>query len=398
MHMIDRPFYFDCIRNLIGTRRVKVFSGLRRGGKTSLLRWTATAIRESGVEAARVHRFDRKRLDDGPGDTAASVSAALQDRQVGAVLLDDADGMDGWESLALTLCDRGWDVWVAVSGRYRGDERWEDIPVWPLGWEEFRSAWPSDRAGGFEAFRAWGGMPGLVALDWVPPLATGYLEGLVDSVLLRDVVARIHVRNVPMLLRLTRFLAASVGSVQTASSMVRYLASQGFSVTVDTVQAYVGQLVASGLVHAVARWDAVANRHRDLGAKYYLGDTGLFAALLGRPASPNALLENMVFLELRRRGFVVSVVRGFGRGGEAIDVDFMAERGGQRCFVQVAYVLGGAESVRREVGALAAIRDDAPKWLVSADPSAPALPSGICYGEARGWLAGGWVLRGALGD
>lgn len=390
--MVPRIRYIDHIRNWIGRPVIKVFTGLRRSGKSVLLRQTVELLVAGGLPADRVHLFDMELVDNDPYRAAPALNAALRGRPVGAVLIDEVQSIDGWERLAPSLLNQGWDVWLTgsnadllstelatmLTGRY------VEIPVWPLGFAEFAKFWPATNPGAFEAFLAWGGLPGLAGLDWKPALAQPYLDGVFDSILLKDVVARFNVRQVALLQRLARYVAETVGSPLSALAIAQFLKSQRLAIAVDTVQSYLDHLVSAFLVHAAPRWDVKAKRHLETGTKYYLGDTGLFVALLGRQASPNALLENLVFLELRRRGYRVAV----GRSAEDWEVDFVAERGDHRVYVQVAYQLPRESTVDRELRSLRVIDDHHPKVVVSLDAVPPALPDGILYQDLRAFLAG----------
>lgn len=375
---------------------IKVFTGIRRSGKSVLLRQTADALVAAGLPRDRVLLFDMELLDNDGLRPAGALHAALREREPGAVLIDEVQMVEAWERLAPSLLNQGWEVWLTgsnadllstelathLTGRY------VEIPVWPLGLAEFEAFWPAERAGAYDAFLAWGGMPGLAVLDWRPELVGPYLEGVFDSILLKDVVARFHIRNVALLQRLARYLAETVGTPLSPSSIARFLKSQRLSVTVDTVQGYLDHLVAAFLAHRVPRWDFGAKRHLEVGAKYYLGDTGLFVALLGRQAPPNAVAENLVFLELRRRGYRVSAGRSAASGRDEWEIDFVAERGDRRAYVQVAWRMDAPETVAREVRGFAAIDDHHPRVVLSSDTLAPALPAGVLYQDLRSFLRG----------
>jgi predicted AAA+ superfamily ATPase len=400
--MFTRPTYIDHIRNWTNRPLIKVFTGMRRSGKSVLLRQAAETLVASGFSPSNVHLFDMERLENDPYRSAEALNRALHERDQTdgssrrAVLIDEVQAIDGWERLAPSLLNQGWDVWLTgsnadllssdlathLTGRY------VEIPVWPLGWAEFQRFSTADEQTAWEAFLRWGGLPGLAALGWQHELARPYLESVFDSILLKDVVARFGVRNVPLLQRLARFVAESVGTPVSPSSIARYCKSQRLNVTVDTVQSYLDHLAAAFLVHAVPRWDVKAKRHLETGAKYYLGDTGLFTALLGRPAAPNALLENLVYLELRRRGYRVACGRTAQAGRDDLEVDFVAERGDERVYVQVAYLLNHPDTVDRETRSLLSIPDHYPKWIVHLDPLPPPLPDGLRTVNARTFMDG----------
>lgn len=392
--MHERSTYIDHARSWFGRPVIKVYTGLRRSGKSVLLRQTADALIAAGRPADRVHVVDMERLDNDRLREAAAFHREFAGRPVGAVLIDEVQTIRGWERLAPSLLNEGWDVWLTgsnadllstelatfLTGRY------VELPVWPLGLAEFREFWGPARPGAFETLARWGGLPGLAGLDWRPELAGPYLEGVFDSILLKDVVARFSVRNVPLLQRLARFVAETVGSPFSAASIARFLKSQRTTASVDTVQAYLDHLTSAFLIHVVPRWDVKARRHLETGAKAYLGDVGLFTALLGKPGAPEAVLENLVFLELRRRGYRVSVARAPGGDRDDLEIDFVADKADRRVYVQVALSLTAPSTVEREVRAFRGLDDAFPRLVVGLDPLPPALPDGVLYQDAREFL------------
>jgi predicted AAA+ superfamily ATPase len=172
-------------------------------------------------------------------------------------------------------------------------------------------------------------------------------------------------------------------SVLLEDVVVRFLRNQRTAVSVETIQAYLDHLSAACLLHPVRRWDIRGKAHLALGEKYYLGDIGLFTAILGGPADVNAVLENLVYLELRRRGAQVSS----GRDGD-LEVDFVAQRAGECLYVQVGGLVGAPETRERETRALEGIRDHHPKVVLSVDPLPIALPNGLRHVDLRRFLAG----------
>lgn len=396
--MIPRRSLLDQAEPWFGKPVVKVLVGLRRSGKSVLLRQIGDRLAALGLP---VHLFDMERMDNDALREAGALHARLRGEKPGAVLIDEVQEVRDWERLAASLLAEGWEVWLTGSNAHLLSSdlatlltgRYVVLPVFPLSFmefREFRSAGPNGRDD-LELYLRWGGLPGLHALQLREDLAREYLRSVFDSILLTDVVARFAVRNVPLLQRLARFVAATVGSPLSALSIAKFLKSQRLSVSVETVQDYLHHLESAHLARAVRRWDIRGKRHLEIGEKYYLGDTGLFIALLDRPGDVNAVIENLVFLELLRRGCRVSV----GRVGD-LEVDFVAERGGHTAYVQVAYLLAEPATVERELRPLRSIPDHHPKLLVSLDPLPPALDPGIRHLPLAGFLAGGSAGETAL--
>lgn len=391
---VRRPTYLTDAEPWMGRPVIKVLIGLRRTGKSVLLRQIAARHVELGTPSARVHCFDMERMANADLRTAESLHARLRNEPPGVVLIDEVQEVEGWERLTASLLAEGWDVWLTGSNAHLLSSelatlltgRYVELPVFPLSFVEFLSFRPGGtvEADDLDLYLAWGGLPGLHALEIREDLGREYLRAVFESILLKDVVARFAVRNVPLLERLTRSVASSIGSPLSALSIVRFLKSQRQSVTVETVQGYLSHLESALLIHGVRRWDVRGKRHLEIAEKYYLGDTGMFVALLDRPGDINAVLENLVFLELRRRGYRVSV----GRIGE-FEIDFVGERTGETVYVQVAYLLADPSTAERELRPLRAVPDHHPKWLLTMDKHPIASDDGVRH------LAIGQFLLGA---
>lgn len=395
---VHRPDYVTAAEPWFGKPVIKVLVGLRRSGKSVLLHQIAARYIERGTLAERVHLFDMERMANAELRTAEALHARLRDEPAGVVLIDEVQEVEGWERLVASLLAEGWDVWLTGSNAHLLSSelatlltgRYVELPVFPLSFVEFRAFRPpaTIEREDLELFLSWGGLPGLHALDLREDLCREYLRAVFESILLKDVVARFAVRNVPLLERLTRFVASSVGSPLSALSIVRFLKSQRQAVTVETVQGYLSHLESALLIHGVRRWDIRGKRHLEIAEKHYLGDTGLFVALLDRPGDINAVLENLVFLELKRRGYRVSV----GRIGE-LEIDFVGERKGETVYVQVAYLLAEPSTVERELRPLRAVADHHPKVLLTMDRHSIVTDDGVRHLSLDSFLFGAPLSR-----
>lgn len=398
--MLKRPEYYGYIREWRDKPLIKVFVGMRRTGKSVLLGQVADVLGEAGAASETIHRFDMELLENDELREARTFHQRLQGMPKGSVLIDEVQEIDGWERLTASLLSEGWDVWLTGSNaRMLSSDlathltgRYIEIPVLPLGWSEFGRFRGGDGPEEFDRFLRWGGLPGLHHLPWEEDISRQYLQTICESILLRDVVSRFSVRNVPLLQRLLRFACDSVGSPHSALSIAKFLKSQRLSINSETVETYVGHLEAAQLVHRVPRWDLKGKRHLEVAEKLYLGDTGLFQAVLGRSGEIGAVLENLVFLELKRRGCRVSV----GKVGD-FEVDFVAEKAGETAYLQVAWILPDQGVREREVRPLLAIPDHHPKVVLSLDPLPVPFPDGIRHLDAKRFLAGEPMGAGLLG-
>lgn len=395
---VPRPAYLATAEPWIGRPVIKVLIGLRRAGKSVLLRQIAARIVAAGTSPARVHVLDMERMANDEWRTAEALHARLRDQPPGVVLVDEVQEIENWERAAASLLGEGWDVWLTGSNaNLLSTElatlltgRCVELPVFPLSLGEFRDFRSPGGvvADDLDLYLRWGGLPGLHAFDLDDSLCREYLRAVFESILLKDVVARFSVRNVPLLERLTRFVASSVGNPLSALSIARFLKSQRQSVSVETVQGYLAHLESALLIYGVRRWDVRGKRHLELAEKYYLGDIGMFVALLDRPGDINAVLENLVFLELKRRGYRVSI----GRIGD-YEIDFVAERAAQVTYVQIAYLVAEAATLERELRPLRDVPDHHPKWLLTMDRHPVTTDDGICHMELSRFLLGDPLTR-----
>jgi predicted AAA+ superfamily ATPase len=252
------------------------------------------------------------------------------------------------------------EIATLISGRY------VEIPVYALGFEEFlqfRGIEKPDASKEFAIFLKYGGFPAIHHFDLEEEVVYQYISALYDTILLKDVVKRNNVRNIHLLENVSRYLFDNIGNIFSAKKVADYVRSQRMSVGVETVQNYIAYLLSTFAVHKVSRYDIKGKRLLELHEKYYLGDIGMRHAILGfREGDISGLLENLVFLELKRRGYKVFI----GQLGKQ-EIDFIAEKKNRKIYIQVAYLLATPETVEREFSVLLRIDDNYPKYVLSMD-------------------------------
>jgi predicted AAA+ superfamily ATPase len=219
-----------------------------------------------------------------------------------------------------------------------------EIPIFPLSLPEFLlfPGEPAARARElFPAYLRYGGLPAAQQLSDDEHSRYQYLSSVCDTIVLKDIVARHEVRNVPLFQNICRFAFDNVGQLFSAKRVADSLKNQRLAGTVDTVQRYGGYLCDAFVFCRVRRFDLRGKRHLEMNEKYYPGDVGLRHAVLGyRQDAMNGMLETLVFQELLRRGYAVSI----GKLGSK-EIDFVADRGKERMYLQVAYLMPTAETI-----------------------------------------------------
>jgi len=376
----SRTMYIDRLIPFIGKPVIKIITGMRRVGKSCILRQIVNRLHAKGVRAANTLFIDKESLEWEPVATYRDMNNAVKKAFGGIsgrkfLFVDEVQEIEGWEK-AITSIARQDDVDIIITGSnahmLSGElstllsGRYIEFPVNSLSFREFlafRQKKTDDAGDEFKKYLRYGGMPGIHHFELTDTLVYQYLSGIYDTLLLKDVVKRHSIRNVPLMENVIRFIFDNLGNLITAKRISDYLKSQKLNITVDTVQSYIGHLQGARMIHKLSRYDIRGKRHLELCEKYYLNDIGLRHAQLGyRESDPSGILENLVFLELKSRGYAVSV----GRWND-LEVDFIASKENERIYLQVAYLLTDRRTMDREVRSLNLIPDNYPKYLLSMD-------------------------------
>lgn len=312
------------------------------------------------------------------------------------LLIDEVQDIEGYEDALRSLHaeDRrqivatGSNAYIfssELSTRLGG--RYIEIPIYGLSYLEFlvfHGLGDTDES--LNDYLRVGGLPGLRLYDIKDEiLVRDYLQGVYNTIMMRDVVAREKIRNIPFIENLSRFIADNIGKLLSNSSIVKFMKSQGEKISEALTSAYIDHLCKALIIKPVARYDIHGKKLFELISKYYFADHGIRNFLCGfnLRGSIEKIMENVVYLHLLELGYAVSV--GILRAGE---IDFVATRGSRTLYVQVAYLLVSEETIDREFGNLARINDNYPKYVVSMDPVSGNLPEypGIRHVHLREFL------------
>ena len=371
---------------------IKVITGMRRVGKSSLLRLLKQTLRERRVSEKQIVLIDKESVDFDFIEDYRDLAGFLK-KQVGSakarhyLLIDEVQEIAQWERAVNSAFKEGrWDIYLTGSNaRMLSSElttllagRYVEIPVYPLSlveFLEFRGLKRADTQSAFVEYLRYGGLPALHQFSLSEDTVFQYINSVYDTIVLKDVVNRHEVRNVPLFQNISRFVFDNIGNAFSAKKVADYLKSQRLTITVETVQKYLGYLTETYALHRVPRFDIKGKRHLEVSEKFYLGDIGLRNAVLGyREEAINGLLENLVFLELKRRGYQVSVGKLNG-----YEIDFIASRKKERIYVQVAYLIASQKTMEREFGVLEKIPDHFPKLVLSMDQVQRDTRTGILH-------------------
>jgi uncharacterized protein len=384
------------IKPFIGQNLIKVLVGQRRVGKSYLLRQLMDEIREMQPDAniiyinKELHEFEvikdhkslTKYLNENivPGDS-------------NYIFIDEIQDITGFEKTLRSLQAKAeHDIYITGSNAFllSGElatylsGRYIEFKIFGLTYNEFLDFRKlPDQHAEFLNYLRFGGLPYLVNIELKDEIVFDYLRNIYAAILFKDVVSRHKIRNVSLLENLVRYLADNAGSLLSAKSISDFLKAQKISVSPNVILNYISFLEEAFFVLKVNRTELRGKKIFEIGQKYYLEDLGLRHALLGyRPTDIGKILENIVYLHLRIAGYEVKVGQYQDK-----EIDFVCERGNEKIYVQVAYLLIDEKTIQREFGNLELIKDNYPKYVVTMDELTSGNRNGIEHIQVRKFLS-----------
>ena len=378
MKTIIRQTYIDKIEKYLGKETIVVIVGQRRVGKSYMLRQLLEL--KSNDSANNVIYIDKEKRQFDAIQTYQDLNAYIEEHLDRAkhnyILIDEVQDIKEFErSIRSYRTEPNTDVIITGSNaRMLSSDlstmiggRYKEIHILPLSYEEFLMFHTlPDNDESLGKYISFGGLPGLVVLGLDEEIARDYQMGIYNTVLLKDVIMRNQIRNVPFLEDLVRYLADNSGKLISANNISKFMKSLGLTITPTLVINYLSFLCASYIVSEVKRFDVHGKKLFESNGKYYFKDHGLRNAIAGgeREGDIEKVLETVVYQHLIRLGYTVHV--GQLKAGE---IDFVCSRiDGSRAYVQVAYLIADDTTYQREFGNLKAIKDNYPKYVISMSP------------------------------
>lgn len=380
--MIKRQDYLVEIEKFIDKPQIKILTGIRRSGKSTILKLLQNELLNRGVENNQilVINFESFRYSDYTNSKAfyTYLSNKMVSDKRYYLLLDEIQEVDQWEK-AINSFTVDFDVDIYLTGsnsQLLSSElatyiagRYIEIPVFTLSFKEylkFKKHYQhniEEHKVEFLEYLKKGGFPTIHAFDYEDEDAHKIVRDIYASILLKDTVQRYKIRDVELLERVVKYVFNNIGNTFSGKNIADYFKSQQRKVDVNTVYNYLNALEGAFVVYRVPRYDIKGKEILKTQEKYYVSDLSLVYATLGnRDEMIAGILENIVFLELKRRGFEVFI----GKIGQK-EIDFIATRGDKKMYIQVTYKLENQSTVEREFGILNNIRDQYPKYVVSMD-------------------------------
>ena len=382
--MIKRELYLKKIRNFIDKPVIKVITGMRRSGKSMILKLISQELLEKGISSQNIIYINFESLMFSDLTEFKSLynhiiekSQTLTEKVY--ILLDEIQEVEHWEKAVNSfMVDLDCDIYITgsnanllsselatyIAGRY------VEIKVYPLSFREYidfaKIQNPQNILSNeeyFEQYLQFGGLPGIHNFNYDKSNIYQYLSDIYSSILLKDVVAKNNIRDVELLERIILYIFDNIGNTFSAKNVSDFLKSQGRKLSRETVYNYLKALESAYIISPVQRYDIKGKAHLETMKKFYLTDLGFRHAKLGyRPNDIAGYLENIIYLELIRRKHTVNI----GKLGTK-EIDFIGTLENEKLYIQVTYLLASPETVEREFSPLKKIEDNYPKYVLSMD-------------------------------
>lgn len=396
--MIARIQYLENLICFRDKQLIKVVTGIRRCGKSTLFELYQEYLLQNGVEQRQIIAYNLEAGEYADVKDNKDLFRLVADRlcsdAMNYIFLDEVQRVTDFQKAVDALfIKKNCDVYITGSNAFllSGElatllsGRYVEIKMLPLSFREFISAYPADSNIDrlYQDYVHNSSFPYALELGGAREIRQ-YLEGIYDSIVLKDIVARKRISDVDMLGSVTRFMFDNIGNLCSTKKIADTMTSAGRKITVHTVEKYLEALTESFIFYRVGRYDIKGRQYLKTGDKYYAADIGLRYSVLGnKKADEGHILENIVYLELLRRGYDIYI----GKVGTS-EVDFIAigEEGEE--YYQAAYTVMDADgrTLERELAPLNAIKDHNPKYLLTMDYGPVISHNGIKQINVLDWL------------
>lgn len=379
--MKKRDLYLNQLIQFKDKKLIKVITGLRRSGKSTLLSLFENHLITSGIDEKQIIRmnFESFEFDDMTNykELHAHIKKCILDpTRKHYILLDEVQQVSSWERVINAfLVDANVDIYITGSNAYLLSSelstflsgRYVEIKMQPLSFKEYLNFLESDKnmtsKETFNQYLQYGGLPTIVELLDNPDTIGPFLEGIYNTVLMKDVIERNGVRDAALLESILKFIAANIGSIVSTKKISDYLTSSGRKTTSDTIDNYLKMLENAFIIYKANRYDLKGKMFLKTLEKYYIVDIGIRNRLTElRNTDYGHILENFVYLELIRRGYDVTI----GKIG-SLEVDFVATKTNETIYYQVSATIMDEKTRERELKSLRAIQDNYPKYVLTMD-------------------------------
>ena len=381
----------DKIIPFIDAKFIKVLTGIRRSGKSTILQMIKEYLLQKGVKEKNIlfYRFDSIEYENIDSHTALynELKKHLSSKKKTYIFLDEIQEIPNWEKVVNSLMS-DYDVDIYVTGsnsRMMSSEistyltgRYVSFLVFPLTFSEYldfrkEKGRIKNNKEEFARYLRYGGFPAIHLIDYSEEEAYTIVRDIYNSTIFTDIVKRSQIRKVDQLERVIKYVFDNVGQTFSALTLSKYIKSQGRTIDTETLYSYLSKLEKAYILHRCSRYDIKGKEYLKTQEKFYLADVSFRYAVLGYSSqSISAMIENIVYLELLSRDYNVSV----GKIGDT-EIDFVAEKKGNKIYIQVCYQINNEDKNLREYGRLLSIKDNYPKYVLRMDDLANGDYEGI---------------------
>ena len=381
--MIARILYIKQLETFVNKPFIKVITGIRRSGKSSVLLLLREDFLSKGVAEEQIIYINFESFSSAELQNAVKlyefVKTSIVKGKKTYLLLDEIQEVEAWEKCVNSfLVDFDVDIYITGSNSHLLSSelatfiagRYVEIPVFTLSFGEYLQFqahyFPEKEQNLTNAFVSYlhlGGFPVIHTAGYSEDVAYKIVKDIYASVILRDTVQRYKIRDVELLERMVRYAFDNIGNTFSGKNVADFFKSQQRKVDINTVYNYLNALEGAFVLYRVPRYDIKGKEILKTQEKFYLGDISLLYATMGyKDRQISGILENIVFLELKRRGYSVFVGKADTR-----EIDFIAEKQGKKIYIQVAYKLDSEATIEREFNPLLEIKDQFPKFVITMD-------------------------------
>ena len=387
--IIRRPYLERLESGRDRTDIIKIITGMRRSGKTVLMKQFINKLKESGIPDENIISINFESGEWGRISTYADLLDCISSRRVKGrlyIFLDEIQRVQSWEKAVNSLqVDYDSDIYITGSNAYLLSSelstylsgRYTELKILPLSFSEFLELHPGEKEKRFMQYIRTGSLP-VVNPDGDETFEQGLLTGVFNTVLIKDILTHTGSSDASILEDIARFLYSNVGNITSCNSIAQTLNEDN-----RQVRRYLDAMSDAFLIHKAERYDIRGKKLLDTLEKYYVSDTGMRNAVLGISSREDIsrLVENVVYLELIRRGYEVAV----GKYGDT-EVDFTARKGDNIEYYQVTLSMMSESTYKREVKPFNLIRDNYTKTVLSMDNFLVTIPGGIKHRNVIDWL------------
>ena len=374
--MIERTEYLNFLKKLKDKNIIKVVTGIRRCGKSTLFELYKKYLLENGVNKDQIISLNFENPKDmifnDWKELYTYIEGKLLPDQMNYIFLDEIQVIPNFEKTVDGLfINKNVDLYITGSNSYMlsGElatyltGRYMQIHMLPLSFKEYLNYYGGDNElKKYDTYIQNGGFPYLLNLNEDKELIRNYLDGIYNTVLMKDVISRNNIKDTMMLESIIKFIFDNIGQLVSTNKISNTLNSNNRKNSVNTVESYLTNLIDSYIIYKISRYDIKGKEYLKTGDKYYVCDLGLRNYLLGGVKDYGSILENIIFLELKRRGYEIYI----GKHDEE-EVDFVIKNNDGIKYIQVALSVRDEDTLKRELTSLKNIKDNYPKYLITLD-------------------------------